>query len=197
MPPLMDGIHSKTYYKIPTTIRPNDAYALNYYLEEFDGIFGIFLRNKEPQTLEEAQVIAIKLEGHFIASYGFIPIHDFQLPVVKAVQEVLVTKDEPQLAPCQVPRDKQDDHGASSLDDQEPVAIPLESYAEFHEDEDEGLNTQECSLVPPISEDGKFLEDEKFQVEKPQVNQVEISQQGISSVPILVEASSFPITVVI
>jgi hypothetical protein len=105
---------SKTYYKIPTTIRPNVAYALNYYLEAFDGIFGIFLRNKEPQNLDEAQVVAIKLEGHFIAAYGFISIHEFQLPIVKAMQEVLVTKDEPQLASCQVPRDKHD--GPSSLD---------------------------------------------------------------------------------
>jgi hypothetical protein len=45
---------SKTYYKISTTIRPNHAYALNYYLEAFDGIFGIFLRHKEPKNLEEA-----------------------------------------------------------------------------------------------------------------------------------------------
>jgi hypothetical protein len=44
------------------------------------------------------------------------------------------------------------------------------------------LNTQECSLVPPISKD------EKFQEEEPQVNQVEVSQQ---------EASSFPITTVV
>jgi hypothetical protein len=33
-------------------------------------------------------------------------IHDFQLPVVNAMQEVLVTKDEPQLALCQIPRDE-------------------------------------------------------------------------------------------
>jgi hypothetical protein len=42
------------------------------------------------------------------------------------------------------------------------------------------LNTQECSLVPPISED------EKFQEEEPHVNQVEISQQEFSSLPITV-----------
>jgi hypothetical protein len=82
----------KTYYKIPATIRPNHVYTLNYSLEEFDGIF---LRHKEPQNLEEAQVVAIKLEGHFIAAYGFILIL-----IVKALQEVLVSKDEPQLAQC-------------------------------------------------------------------------------------------------
>ena len=42
------------------------------------------------------------------------------------------------------------------------------------------LNTQECSLVPPISED------ENFQEEEPQVNQVEISQHEFSSLPIIV-----------
>jgi hypothetical protein len=142
----------KTYCKIPTTIRHNVAYALNYYLEAFDGIFGIFPKHKEPQNLEEAQVVAIKLEGHFISTYGFILVHEFQLPIVKAMQEVLVTKDEPQLAPCQVPKDKQDNHG-SGLDDLKPIATPFESNAEFQEDEDEYLNTQGCSLVPSMSDD--------------------------------------------
>jgi hypothetical protein len=53
------------------------------------------------------------------------------------------------------------------------------------------LNTQECSLVPPISED------ENFQEEQPQVNQVEVSEQRIPSMPILVEASSLPITTMV
>ena len=39
---------SKNYYKFPITVRPNDNCALICYLEEFDGILGIFLRNKEP-----------------------------------------------------------------------------------------------------------------------------------------------------
>jgi hypothetical protein len=42
------------------------------------------------------------------------------------------------------------------------------------------LNTQEYSLVPPISED------EKFQEEEPHVNQVEINQQQFSSLPITI-----------
>jgi hypothetical protein len=66
---------SKTYYKIPISIRPNVSYALNYCLEDFDDIFDIFLNKKEPQTLEEAQAIVIKLEEHFIATYDFILIH--------------------------------------------------------------------------------------------------------------------------
>jgi hypothetical protein len=79
------------------------------------------------------------------------------------VQEVLVTKDEPQLALYQVPRDEQHD-GPSGLDNPEPIIAPFESNAEFQEDEGEDLNTQECSLVPLISED------EKFQEKEPQVN---------------------------
>ena len=119
----------------------------------------------------------------------------FQLSVVRATQKVLVTKDEPQLAPCQVPKDKQDNHG-SGLDDLKPIATPFESNAEFQEDEGEDAITLECSWVPPISED-ESQEDEKFQEEEPRVNQVDISQQGISSVLILVEASSLPITIVV
>jgi hypothetical protein len=43
------------------------------------------------------------------------------------------------------------------------------------------LNTQECSLVPLISKDENFQNDE----EEPKVNQVEINQQEITSLPIL------------
>jgi hypothetical protein len=100
--------------------------------------------------LEEAHIVAIKLEGHFIAAYGFILIHEFQLLMVKAVKDVLVFKDEPQLAPCEVPKDEHDDH-SSGLDYLEPIATPFESHAEFQEDEGEDLNTQQCSLVPLIS----------------------------------------------
>jgi len=89
---------SRNYYKFPVTIRRNDACALIFYLEAFDGILGIFLRDKEPRTLEEAWVVSIKLERYFMESYGFISIHDFQLPIVKAVQEACVIEDESQLA---------------------------------------------------------------------------------------------------
>ena len=81
---------SKTYYKFPITIRPNVVCDFIFYLESFDGILGIFLRNKEPQTLEEVQVVPIKLERDLMATNGFIPIHDFQLPIVKVVQEVCI-----------------------------------------------------------------------------------------------------------
>jgi hypothetical protein len=90
--------------------------------------------------------------------------------------EVLVTKDEPKLAPCQAPKDEQD-YGPLGLDDQEPEAAPLEPYAKFHEDEGKDLNTQKCLWFPPISDDIKSQEE-------PRVNQVEISQQETSFVPI-------------
>jgi hypothetical protein len=57
--------------------------------------------------------------------------------------------------------------------------------------------TLECSWVPPISKDERLKVDENFQEEEPQVNQVEINQQGISSMPILVEDSSLPITTMV
>jgi hypothetical protein len=91
------------------------------------------------------------------------------------VQEVCVIEDEPQLAPYQVPRDEQKGD-ILILDDPEPIVAPLESHTKFQEVEGKDLNTQECSLVPPISEDENFQEDENFLEEKPQVNHVEISQ---------------------
>jgi hypothetical protein len=83
------------------------------------------------------------------------------------------------------------------LDDPKPITAPFESHAEFQEYEGEDLNTQECSFVPLISEDENFQDDEKFLEEEPHISQVEISQQGISSMQILLEASSFPITAVV
>jgi hypothetical protein len=193
---------SKFYNRIPYRVRPNEVTALIYYLEAFDGIFGVFLRNEDPQNLEEAQAVTIKLERNYLAACELPPIHvpdqpvkvtpldDLQPLVVTKVQEVCVIEDEPQLAPYQVPREEQEGD-SPILDDPEPIAAPIESQEMFQEDEGEDVITQECSWVPPISEDERFQEDEKFQEEEPQVNQVEISQQGISSVPILVEASSF------
>jgi hypothetical protein len=150
-----NALFSKNYYKIPITIRLNDACALIFFLEAFDGILGIFLGNKEPRTLKEAQVVAIKLERDFMAAYGFILIHDFQLPIFKAVQEVCVIEDELQLTLYQVPRDEHEGY-SPILDDPEQIAAPFKSHAEFQEDEGEDFSTQECLLVPPISEDEKF-----------------------------------------
>jgi hypothetical protein len=110
----------KFYNRIPYRVRPNEDVALIYYLEAFDGIFGVFLRNEDPQNLEEAQAAAIKLERNHLAACELPPIHvpdqpvkvtpldDLQPLVVTEVQEVCVIEDEPQLAPCQVPKDEQE-----------------------------------------------------------------------------------------
>ena len=82
---------------------------------------------------------------------------------------------EDNLSCYQIPRDEQDND--LGLNDQEPIVAPLESYAEFHEDEGEELSVQESSLV-------HSSDDDKFQEEDPQVNHVEINQQETSSLHI-------------
>jgi hypothetical protein len=84
---------------------------LIYYLEAFDGIFGVFLRNEDPQNLEEVQVVAIKLERNCLAACELplihvpdqpvkvTPLDDLQPLVVIEVQEICVNEDKTQLAP--------------------------------------------------------------------------------------------------
>jgi hypothetical protein len=166
---------------------------LIYYFEAFDGVF---LKNEDPQNMEEVQAVAIKLDKNYLAYCELPLIHvphqlvkvttldDLQPLVNTEVQEVCVIEDEPQIAPYQVPREEQEGD-SPILDDLEPTTAPIESQAEFHEDYGEDVITLECSWVPLISED------ENFQEEEPQGNQVEISQQGIASMPILVVAHLF------
>jgi hypothetical protein len=131
-------------------VRPNEVAALIYYLEAFDGVF---LRNEDPQNLEEVQAATVKLERNYLAACELLSIHvpdqpvkvtpldDLQPLVVIEVQEVCVIEDEPQLAPYQVPIDEQ--KGVSPiLDHQEPEAAQFESHAEFQEDEGEDVITQ-------------------------------------------------------
>jgi hypothetical protein len=99
------------------------------------------------------------------------------LSIAQALQGKPVAIEE-NLSCYQVPRDEL--YNDSSLKDQEPVVAPLESYAEFHEDEGEDLNAQQCSLVPSMSDD------EQFQEEEPQVHQVRMVQLKAPSMPILV-----------
>jgi hypothetical protein len=53
---------SKAYNRTRNTMRHNAIGDLIFYLDSYDGILGMFLRNKNPQNLEEAQVVAIKSE---------------------------------------------------------------------------------------------------------------------------------------
>jgi hypothetical protein len=112
----------KFYNRISNSVRSNEVVALIYYLEAFDGIFGVFLRNEDPKNLEEVQVVAIKPERNYLAAC--------ELPLIHAQDQ-----------PVKVPRDEQED-GASSLDDLETIAAPFESHTEFQEDEGEDSNTQ-------------------------------------------------------
>lgn len=57
---------SKVDHRIHASIRPNVAMALIYYLETFDGLFGILLKGKDPQTLDVAFVTALKAEKHIM-----------------------------------------------------------------------------------------------------------------------------------
>jgi hypothetical protein len=97
------------------------------------------------------------------------------LSIVHALQEKLAAIEE-NLSCCQISREEQVDNDSGS-DDPEPIVAPFESQTEFKEDEGEYLNTQECSLVPPIRED------EKFQEEESQVNQVEVSEKRFHPCP--------------
>jgi hypothetical protein len=58
----------KAYYKIPHTVRPNLASALIFYIEQFDGLFGVFLKQKEPRDLESTFKEALKIEKHFVTA---------------------------------------------------------------------------------------------------------------------------------
>jgi hypothetical protein len=50
-------------------------------------VFFLGIRNLE--LWRRTKLSTIKLEIDFMEAYGFIPIHDFQLPIVKAMQELL------------------------------------------------------------------------------------------------------------
>jgi hypothetical protein len=121
---------------------PNEATTLIYYLEGFDGIFGVFLRNEDPQNMEEVKATAIKLEINYLASCELplihirdqlvkaTPLDDLQPLVVTEVQEVCVIEDEPQIAPYQVSRDEYKGDNPI-LDDPEQIDAPFESHVEL------------------------------------------------------------------
>jgi hypothetical protein len=70
----------KTYHRIPIVARPNIAMDLLYYLETYDGICGIFLKEKYIHNLEKAQVISPKLESNILLAYRFPLIHVLDQP---------------------------------------------------------------------------------------------------------------------
>jgi hypothetical protein len=171
--------------RIPTKYRPRNV--MWKYASTFEPEFRDLFLKQGPTNLGQAFLVAQRIEEYFSIVQGLWELVDIieeryngiipasLLSVAQDLQERVVAIQE-NLSCYQVPRDEQDDDD-SYLNDQEPVVAPLESYAEFQEDEGEDLNAQECSLVPSISDD------EKFQEEEPQVNQVELDQQETSSLP--------------
>jgi hypothetical protein len=60
---------SKVYHIILVSIRPNATMALIYYLEKFDSV-GMFIRNKDPQTLDVVSVVAIEDRKAYYGNQG-------------------------------------------------------------------------------------------------------------------------------
>jgi hypothetical protein len=95
----------KAYYKIPQTVRPNPASALIFYIEQFDGLFSVFLKQKEPHDLESAFKEALKMEKHFVtANQAKVSLQELldpqgqkvsQTPSPPLVQPLLELKKEP------------------------------------------------------------------------------------------------------
>jgi hypothetical protein len=69
------------YNRIPYRVRPNEDVALLYYLEAFDCIFGVFLRNEDAENLVEAQATAIKLERNHLVACELPSIHVLDQPM--------------------------------------------------------------------------------------------------------------------
>jgi hypothetical protein len=66
---------AKAYHKIPATLKPNVEFALISYLEKFDGILGVLIRQKEPTSLDVAYQVAITTEKHLsLASKAQVPL---------------------------------------------------------------------------------------------------------------------------
>jgi hypothetical protein len=67
---------AKVYHKIPNTVRPNEDFVLIAYIEKFDGILGVLIRQKEPTTLDAAYKTTITTEKHLsLASKVQVPLN--------------------------------------------------------------------------------------------------------------------------
>jgi hypothetical protein len=79
----------KFYNKIPYRVRPNEIVSLIYYIEAFDGIFGVFFKNEDPQSLEEVQAAAIKLERNHLVACELPLIHVSNQPMQEHNSSIL------------------------------------------------------------------------------------------------------------
>jgi hypothetical protein len=54
--------------RIPTSQHPKDDYLVHVYTRYFNGQLGYLLRDKNPQSIQEAQELATKIEGNLLSS---------------------------------------------------------------------------------------------------------------------------------
>jgi hypothetical protein len=57
---------------IPTSHHPKDDYLIHIYTRSFNGQLGYLLRDKKPQSIQEAQELTTKIEGNLL-SYNIEP----------------------------------------------------------------------------------------------------------------------------
>jgi hypothetical protein len=53
---------------IPTSLHPKDDYLVHVYTRSFNGHIGYLLRDKNPQSIQESQELATKIEGNLLSS---------------------------------------------------------------------------------------------------------------------------------
>jgi hypothetical protein len=54
--------------RIPASHHPKDDYLVHIYTRSFNGQLGYLLRDKNPQSIQEAQELATKIEGNLLSS---------------------------------------------------------------------------------------------------------------------------------
>jgi hypothetical protein len=54
--------------RVPPSHKPKDDYLVHLYTRSFNGQLGYLLRDKNPQSIQEAQEIATKIEGNLLSA---------------------------------------------------------------------------------------------------------------------------------
>jgi hypothetical protein len=83
--------------RIPPSHQPKDDYLIHIYTRSFNGQLGYLLRDKNPQSIQEAKELATKIEGNLLSS----KIEPFANPRGKIdVKQKTVHNGEPTLYLC-------------------------------------------------------------------------------------------------
>jgi hypothetical protein len=83
--------------KIPASHHPKDDYLVHIYTKSFNGQLGYLLRDKNPQSIQEAQELATRIEGNLLSS----KIDSFANPRGKVdTKPKIVQNIEPTSDPC-------------------------------------------------------------------------------------------------